>query len=60
VRLQGLRIVQLSDLHLEPHVPLSHIQQAVKLANAQNPHLIILTGDYADTLSGLEKLPIAL
>ncbi len=58
--LQGLRIVQLSDFHLEPHVPLSHIQQAVKLANAQNPHLIVLTGDYADTLSGLEKLPIAL
>jgi len=58
--LRGLRIVQLSDLHLEPNIPLSYIQRAVQLANAQNPHLIVLTGDYADTLTGLTQLPIAL
>ncbi|MDY6994539.1 MAG: phosphodiesterase YaeI [Pseudomonadota bacterium] len=58
--LQGLRIVQLSDLHLEPYVALAHIENAVKRAHAQHPHLIVLTGDYADTLSGLAQLPAVL
>jgi len=58
--LHGLRIVQLSDLHLEPYVALAHIENAVKRAHAQHPHLIVLTGDYADTLSGLAQLPAVL
>ncbi len=44
--LDGLRIVQISDLHLYPYTQLELIQEAVTLANALQPDLIVLTGDY--------------
>lgn len=44
--LDGLRIVQLSDLHLGPWVPLDYLQRALALANSLRPELIVLTGDY--------------
>lgn len=55
--LDGLRIVQLSDLHLLPYVQPEHIRNAVALANAQQPDLVVLTGDYADTEEALALLP---
>jgi predicted MPP superfamily phosphohydrolase len=45
-RLDGLRIVQLSDLHLSAVVSLEHIQYAVSIAQSLAGELIVLTGDY--------------
>lgn len=45
-RLDGLRIVHLSDLHYGPLVNPEHLQRAVQAANELNPDLIALTGDY--------------
>jgi len=44
--LQGLRIVQLSDIHRSRLTPDSLIRQAVEVANRACPDLIVLTGDY--------------
>ena len=44
--LEGLRIVQLSDLHLQPYTEIDLIEQAVELANDLQPDLVALTGDY--------------
>lgn len=41
-----VRIVQLSDLHASPDVPLPFIAEAIDLAIAQKPDLIALTGDF--------------
>lgn len=46
VRLDGLRIVHLSDLHYGPLVNPEHLKRAVKAANDLRPDLIALTGDY--------------
>lgn len=45
-KLDGLRIVQLSDTHHSPFTALEHIQRAVTVANSLRPHLMLLTGDY--------------
>ena len=44
--LDGLRIVQLSDLHYGPLVNPSHLERAIQAANDLRPDLIALTGDY--------------
>ncbi|MBC7234618.1 MAG: metallophosphoesterase [Chloroflexi bacterium] len=44
--LEGLRIVQLSDIHLYPYTDLDLARQAVSLAAAQRPDLVALTGDF--------------
>lgn len=44
--LDGLRIVQLSDLHYGPIVNPSHLERAIQAANDLKPDLIALTGDY--------------
>jgi uncharacterized protein len=44
--LDGLRVVMLTDLHLSPSVPREDIDEAVKLAMAEKPDLIVLGGDY--------------
>ena len=44
--LEGLRIVQLSDLHRGPVVGQEEIARAVARANALAPDLALLTGDY--------------
>ncbi|MGE3107277.1 MAG: metallophosphoesterase [Phycisphaerales bacterium] len=44
--LDGLRIVQVSDTHLGPRIPRSHIEHAVRRALALTPDLVVLTGDY--------------
>ncbi len=50
--LRGLRIVQLSDLHRGPINTVADIGRAVDLALAQQPDLIVLTGDYVSTQAG--------
>jgi hypothetical protein len=45
-RHDGVRIAQLSDIHVGNLTPASHIRAAIEAANASNPDLIVLTGDY--------------
>src|SRR4030095_8628 len=45
-KLDGLRIIHLSDIHHSPFVDLEHIERAVKVANRLKPDMFILTGDY--------------
>ena len=44
--LEGFTIVQLSDLHVGPHVTADHIRRGVALTNALEADLVILTGDF--------------
>lgn len=46
--LNGLRIVQLSDLHVGPTIRRRFIQSVVDRANRLDPDLIAVTGDVAD------------
>ena len=45
-RHDGVRIAQLSDIHVGNLTPESHIRAAIEAANAAQPDLIVLTGDY--------------
>jgi predicted MPP superfamily phosphohydrolase len=45
-RHDGVRIVQLSDIHVGATTPREHVRAAVAAANAANPDLVVLTGDY--------------
>lgn len=45
-RLDGLRIVQLSDFHYDPYVDIRVITSAVDMANQLQPDLVVLTGDF--------------
>jgi uncharacterized protein len=42
----GLRVAQLSDLHVGPRTPLERLRDAIDRANAFAPDLVVLTGDY--------------
>jgi predicted MPP superfamily phosphohydrolase len=44
--LDGLRIVQLSDLHHGPLTTVAQLRRAVDTANSLEPDIIALTGDY--------------
>jgi predicted MPP superfamily phosphohydrolase len=45
-KLDGFKIIQLSDTHHSPFTGLEHIERAVKIANRLKPDLFLLTGDY--------------
>lgn len=45
-KLDGLRIIHLSDTHHSPFTSLEHIERAVRVANRLRPDLVLLTGDY--------------
>lgn len=45
-RLDGLRVAQLSDLHISQYTTAGDIGQAAALAMRQSPDLIVLTGDF--------------
>jgi predicted MPP superfamily phosphohydrolase len=42
----GLRVAQLSDLHVGSRTPPRRIREAIAQANAWRPDLVVLTGDY--------------
>lgn len=44
--LDGLRVVQLSDIHHSPFTGSEQIERAVETANGLSPDIIALTGDY--------------
>lgn len=45
-KLDGLRLVHLSDFHYGPLVNPKHLERAVKAANDLRPDIVALTGDY--------------
>ena len=45
-KLDGLKIIHLSDTHHSPFTSLEHIARTVKIANRLKPDMFILTGDY--------------
>lgn len=44
--LNGLRVVQLTDIHLGPWLSTQHVRSIVEATNALRPDLVVLTGDY--------------
>lgn len=47
----GLRIVQVSDLHFSGMVPEAYLEKCVELVNSLDPDLVFLTGDFV-TMEG--------
>jgi uncharacterized protein len=45
-KLDGFKIIHLSDTHHSPFTDLRHIARAVKVANRLRPDMFLLTGDY--------------
>ncbi|MGA7415123.1 MAG: hypothetical protein WBW33_31925 [Bryobacteraceae bacterium] len=44
--LNGMRIVQLSDIHIGDFMPRDEVRRAVDMANTLAPHLAVITGDF--------------
>src|SRR5207302_1096931 len=44
--LDGVRIAQLSDIHVRTGVRPRRLEAAIELVNAARPDLVVLTGDY--------------
>lgn len=45
-KLDGFKIIHLSDIHHSPFTGLDHIERTVKIANRLKPDMFVLTGDY--------------
>ena len=45
-KLDGFRIIHLSDIHHSPFTGIDHINRTVKIANRLKPDMFVLTGDY--------------
>ena len=62
--LHGVRIAQLTDLHVSPFLSVKELARAVEMANETKPHLTMVTGDLIssgadpldDCLNALAKL----
>lgn len=46
--LEGYKIVQLTDLHLGPILKRDFLQGVVERVNAEEPDLVVITGDFVD------------
>jgi predicted MPP superfamily phosphohydrolase len=49
--LQGLRLVQISDIHLSPYLSAAELARAVAMANETRPQVALVTGDLITALS---------
>ena len=47
--LDGLRLVQLTDIHLSPFLSRAELQRAVEMANETRAHIALVTGDLITT-----------
>jgi predicted MPP superfamily phosphohydrolase len=45
-KLDGLKIIHLSDIHHSPFTNIEHIERTIKVANRLKPDMFLLTGDY--------------
>jgi predicted MPP superfamily phosphohydrolase len=48
--LDGLRMVQLTDIHIGPFLSEKELARAVNMANELRPHLALVTGDFITSL----------
>jgi predicted MPP superfamily phosphohydrolase len=55
----GLRIAQLSDLHCSAITPPAMVRRAVNVCNAQQPDVIVLTGDYVSRRNSYAQITLA-
>lgn len=59
-KLDGFKIIHLSDIHHSPFTSFDHIARTVKVANRLRPDMFVLTGDYvsheADYVEPVAKL----
>ena len=46
--LDGLRIVQISDLHVGSNIGRRYVERVVELSRSLNPDIVVLTGDIVD------------
>jgi len=46
--LDGLRVVQISDLHVGPNIGRRYVEKVVALSRSLNPDIVVLTGDIVD------------
>lgn len=53
-RLNGLSIVQLSDIHIGPTLRREFVERVVEMANSTQPDVLVITGDLVD--GPVEKL----
>ena len=55
---QELKVIQISDLHISTLSSAKEIQKIISIVNAQNPDIIVLTGDIVDAKSSfiLDKI----
>ncbi len=51
----GLRIAQLSDIHFNSFMTIGHLDKVIALTNAQNPDLVMLTGDFVTATRRRER-----
>lgn len=56
---EGYRVVQLTDLHISRLFQADWVSKTVDLANAQNPDLIVVTGDLIDGDLQARKIDVA-
>jgi len=55
--LVGMRLVQISDIHLYPYTTEELVTRAVERINALSPDLVLMTGDYVtDSIDSIEGL----
>ena len=52
---RGLRVAQISDLHVGWGTPKHLLEQTLRLTRSARPHLVVLTGDYLN--HSLKRLP---
>ncbi|MGD9561770.1 MAG: metallophosphoesterase [Pyrinomonadaceae bacterium] len=57
-KLDGFKIIHLSDIHHSPFTSFDHIARTVKIANRLKPDMFVLTGDYVSHESGYIR-PVA-
>lgn len=55
--LEGLSLLQLTDVHLGTFIDVDQVERAIEAARAAKPDVVVLTGDIADDY---DKLPAAL
>ena len=53
--LAGLRIAQLSDVHLGVFVSLDKLDEMFRLTAAENPDMLVITGDFIDGVGWTEE-----
>lgn len=54
IGLEGLKVIQLSDLHLTGQIRIEYFQEIVRRVNELDPDLVLITGDLIDESHCLE------